>query len=53
MDTDVIIELFGKKSELGKILMFRIMEIGEVYCKSAINAHELLYGIENTPRILT
>ena len=36
LDTDVIIELLDKKSDLGKVLMFRIMESGELYTVRAL-----------------
>lgn len=46
LDTDVIIEVLDKNSDMGKALIIRIIESGEEYCSSSVNMHELLYGME-------
>lgn len=50
LDTDVIIEVLDKNSEVGKALMDRIIESGEEYCTSSINTHEVLYGLAKYSR---
>ena len=46
LDTDVIIEVLDRKSDMGNVLMRRIIESGEEYCTSSVNMHELLYGLQ-------
>ena len=46
LDTDVIIELLDKKSDMGNVILRRIIESGEEYCTSSVNMHELLYGLQ-------
>jgi tRNA(fMet)-specific endonuclease VapC len=45
LDTDVIIEIVDKESNMGEKLMNRIIDSGETYFTSSINVHELMYGI--------
>ena len=46
MDTDVLIEIFDKKSETGDEALKRILERGEDISITAINLHEILYGLQ-------
>ena len=46
IDTDVLIEIFEKNSEKGNEALLNLMKIGENVCITAINLHELLYGLE-------
>ena len=46
LDTDVIIEVLDKKSDMGNVILRRIIESGEEYCTSSVNMHELLYGLQ-------
>lgn len=45
LDTDVMIEIVDKQSNKGDEFMNKILESGDSYCTSAINFHELMYGI--------
>ena len=45
LDTDVLIEILDKKSERGEKLLKRVLESGENVCITAINLHEILYGL--------
>jgi tRNA(fMet)-specific endonuclease VapC len=45
LDTDVIIEIADKESNIGEKLMNKIIDSGETYFTSSINFHELMYGI--------
>ncbi len=45
LDTDVLIEILDKKSERGEELLKRVLESGENVCITAINLHEILYGL--------
>ncbi len=45
LDTDVMIEIVDKESNMGEKLMNRIIDSGETYFTSSINFHELMYGI--------
>jgi tRNA(fMet)-specific endonuclease VapC len=45
IDTDVLIEILDKKSEKGDEALKRITESGEDICTTAINLHEILYGL--------
>ena len=46
LDTDVIIEVLDKKSDMGNVILRRIIESGEEYYTSSVNMHELLYGLQ-------
>ena len=46
VDTDVLIEIFDRKSVMGEGALNRILDSGEVVCITAINLHEILYGLE-------
>ncbi len=46
LDTDVLIEIFDKKSERGDEALKRILERGEDISITAINLHEILYGLQ-------
>ena len=45
LDTDVLIEIFDKKSEKGDEALKKILEGGENISITAINLHEILYGL--------
>ena len=45
VDTDVLIEIFDKHSDFGEIALGRIRNSKEPFCTTAINQHELLYGV--------
>lgn len=45
LDTDVLIEIMDKKSKKGEELLKKIIESGEDICITAINLHEILYGL--------
>ncbi|MBS7247852.1 MAG: type II toxin-antitoxin system VapC family toxin [Candidatus Jordarchaeales archaeon] len=45
VDTDILIEIMDKKSEKGDHLLKRIVESGDTVCTTAINLHEILYGL--------
>lgn len=45
LDTDVLIEIFDKKSEKGKEAYELIQESGETIAMTSINLHEILYGL--------
>lgn len=46
LDTDVLIEIFDKRSEKGDQLLRRILERGDSIGTTAINLHEVMYGLE-------
>jgi tRNA(fMet)-specific endonuclease VapC len=46
VDTDVLIEIFEKNSEKGNDALMNLINIGETICITAINLHEVLYGLE-------
>ena len=45
LDSDVIIEIFDRKSEKGRTLFEKLKELGETVVTSAINLEEVLFGI--------
>ena len=45
IDTDILIEIYDKRSKLGDIAFKKIMESGDTFCITAINLHEILYGL--------
>ena len=46
LDTDVLIEIFDVKSEKGDEALEKVLESGESISITAINLHEILYGLE-------
>lgn len=46
IDTDVFIEILDKKSEKGDDALKQILQSGEDICTTAINVHEILYGLQ-------
>lgn len=46
VDTDVLIEIFDRKSVKGEGALNRILDNGESVCITAVNLHEVLYGLE-------
>jgi len=46
LDTDVLIEIFDKESKTGDEALRKILERGEDISITAINLHEILYGLE-------
>jgi tRNA(fMet)-specific endonuclease VapC len=45
LDTDVLIEILDKKSEKGNEALNQILQSGEKTATTAINIHEILYGL--------
>jgi len=45
IDTDVLIEILDKKSSKGDEALNKIIQSGESICITAINLHEILYGL--------
>ena len=45
IDTDILIEIYDKKSGLGEAAFRKIMESGDTFCITSINLHEMLYGL--------
>jgi tRNA(fMet)-specific endonuclease VapC len=45
LDTDVLIEILDKKSEKGNEALNLILQSGEKTSTTAINIHEILYGL--------
>ena len=46
LDTDVLIEVFDRRSEKGDEALGRILESGDSISITAINLHELMYGLQ-------
>jgi len=46
LDTDILIEVLDKKSEKGDEALKKLLESSEDICTTAINLHELLYGLQ-------
>jgi len=46
VDTDVLIEIFDKKSKSGEEALRMIEDSGESMVTTAVNLHEILYGIQ-------
>lgn len=46
IDTDVLIEIFDKKSEKGDETLKKILESDQNISITAINLHEILYGLQ-------
>ena len=52
LDTDVLIEIFDKKSEKGDEALKNILESGENISITAINLHEILYGLRKYAKLV-
>jgi len=50
IDTDVLIEIFDKKSQRGDEALNKIVESRESVSITAINLHEVLYGLQKYAR---
>ena len=50
LDTDVLIEIFDRKSQRGDEALRRIVESGEDVATTSIDIHETLYGLEKYAR---
>ena len=46
IDTDVLIEIFDKKSGKGEEALKKVIESGEGIGITAVNLHEILYGLQ-------
>lgn len=46
IDTDVLIEIFDKKSKKGEEALKKVIESGEGIGITAVNLHEILYGLQ-------
>ena len=46
LDTDVLIEIFDKRSVKGDEALSRILDSGEDIATTSINLHEILYGLQ-------
>lgn len=46
LDTNVLIEIFDKHSEKGDQILRRILEQGDSIGTTAINLHEVMYGLQ-------
>ncbi|MGB9717550.1 MAG: type II toxin-antitoxin system VapC family toxin [Thermoproteota archaeon] len=45
LDTDILIEIFDKKSAKGEEALKKIIEKDEPICITVVNLHEILYGL--------
>jgi predicted nucleic acid-binding protein len=45
LDADILIEIYDKESKIGESAFKKIMESGDTFCTTAINLHEVLYGL--------
>ena len=50
LDTDVLIEIFDKGSERGDKALESILESGDSISTTAINLHEIMYGLQKYAR---
>jgi tRNA(fMet)-specific endonuclease VapC len=50
LDTDVVIEILDRRSEKGDEALQRIRQSGEDVAITAINLHEILYGLQKFER---
>lgn len=48
LDTDVLIEILEKRSRTGEEMYQAVISNGDAIGTTAINPHELLFGLENT-----
>ena len=46
IDTDVLIEIFDKRSKIGEQALNKILQSSENISITAINLHEILYGLQ-------
>ena len=46
LDSDVLIEIFDKRSPKGDEALDKILESGDSVCTTAINLHEITYGLQ-------
>jgi len=46
LDTNILIEVFDKKSNMGEGILKKIVESGESAAITAVNLHEILYGLQ-------
>jgi predicted nucleic acid-binding protein len=46
IDTDVLIEVFDKRSKMGEGVLKKVVESGESATITAVNLHEILYGFQ-------
>lgn len=52
LDTDVLIEILEKKSGVGEKLYVSLIETQETIGTTAINLHELLYGLRKYSKVM-
>ncbi|MHB1830392.1 MAG: type II toxin-antitoxin system VapC family toxin [Candidatus Micrarchaeaceae archaeon] len=45
IDTDILIEIYDKESRIGDAAFRKIMDSGDTFCITAINLHEIMYGL--------
>ena len=45
IDTDILIEIYDKESDLGNSAFSKIMDSGDIFCITSINLHETLYTL--------
>jgi len=53
LDTDVLIEIFDKRSKTGEGVFKEITESGESAAITAVNLHEILYGLKKYAKPVT
>ena len=53
LDTDVLIEIFDKRSKTGEGVFKEITESGESAAITAVNLHEILYGLKKYAKLVT
>ena len=46
LDSDILIEIFDRHSKTGERYYDRILESREPFCTTALNLHEVRYGLE-------
>jgi len=45
LDSDVLIEIFDKRSMLGETALKKILDTNKDFCTTSISLHEVLYGM--------
>ena len=50
LDTDVLIEIFDKRSQKGDEALTKVLESGDGVSTTAINLHEITYGLRKYAR---
>lgn len=45
LDSDMLIEIYDKESKVGEAAYRKITESGDTFCITAINLHEVMYGL--------